>query len=124
MNGSADMKVEFGTDKQVIDGITVLAVRGRVDAFVYSLFRDRLTEAIDEGEQKLVLDLTQTENINTTCVGLIVSRMKQCRDMGGDVKLAGPSDYLRRILQLIGVVKVFEIFPDAPQAARAFNPQP
>lgn len=114
------MKIEFTTEKKLRNGVAVLTLRGRIDAFVYSLFRDRLSEAITEGKQKVVLDLHNTENINTTCVGLIVSKMKQCRDGGGDIKLVGLSDYLKRILQLIGVLKVFDSYEEEEQAVKAF----
>ncbi|HNW94197.1 MAG TPA: STAS domain-containing protein [bacterium] len=120
-HGEEPVKIEFKADKELHGGIVVLRLRGRIDAFVYSLFRDRLIEAINEGQQKVVLDLRDTENINTTCVGLIVSKMKQCRDAGGDIKLVGLSGYVQRILQPIGVLKVFAVYESDDQAVDAFQ---
>lgn len=114
------MKIDFTSEKKVVRGVAVLKLFGRIDSFVFSVFRDQLLEAIEEGQHRLVLDLAQTENINTTCMGLIVSRLKQCRDQGGDIRLAGLTEYLKKIFSLIGVGKLFEIYDHPDQAVDSF----
>ena len=82
--------VSRADDDGSADAVIVLA--GRLDAFEAKDVRALLTEHVDGGRCRLVIDLSTVEFVDSAGLAALVQAMKRCREAGGDVRLVRPSD--------------------------------
>lgn len=108
--------------RQAGERVVVVAPRGRlvIGESVEEL-EERVVDLVDGGSHFLVIDLSQVARIDSSGVGSLVSALRNCRDSGGDACLAGPSEHLRKVLEMMGLLQVFEIHPTVEDAVRALD---
>ena len=80
-----------------------LVVRGRQE------FRDLVTEELDKGERKFVIDFSRTGYIDSAGLGVLISISKQIRAEGGELSLANLNDDLRSLFHLTKLDTLFGI---------------
>jgi anti-sigma B factor antagonist len=71
--------------------------------------RPVLLRALYEVEKELVVDLSRVSFIDSTGLGMLVSLLKEARHRQSDVRLVNASREVRRILQVTGLEKLFEL---------------
>ena len=101
--------------------VTVLILSGEmlVDDGDVAL-RQRIHSLIDDGKTKVVIDLAAVAHIDSAGVGMIVAKQKTLRDLGGDVKLLHLTTRSQRLLALMKLAQIFEVFEDEDEAVRSF----
>jgi len=85
------------------------------------VFKNMLMKDIDSGNNKLVIDLSFCEFIDSTFLGTIVISLKRVTTLGGDIKLVGFQPAVRSMLELTRISKVFETFESTDEALSSFN---
>ena len=102
--------------------VTVLALSGEmlVDDGDLAL-RQRVHELLDQGRVKILIDLAGVTHIDSANVGMLVAKQKTVRERGGDVKLMHLTDRSQRLLALMKLVSVFEVFENEDEAVRSFS---
>ena len=96
-----------------IETVTVVPAQ-RLDAFSAPELRTDLDELIKRGVHDFVVDLSDTDFLDSAGMAALVSLLKQARRQGGDVKLIWPRrEPVQRILRLTRFDRVFEILPAA-----------
>jgi len=90
--------------------ILTLRVTGRLDAMGAVGLRDRLDTAIEDGINRIVVDLSSTEFVDSAGLAALAKGMKDARAEGGDLRLVSPrSDIALRVFQLTRFDQVFEM---------------
>lgn len=82
--------------------------------------RSALQELASQGQNRLVLDLSEVPIVDSTGIGLLVRAHTSASKNGGAVKLAAPAKIVGQTLKITGLLQVFEVFSDAEQAAQSF----
>jgi anti-anti-sigma factor len=100
----------------------VLAVKGR---FLGSIEREGLQQTFDQlkadGKTQLVVDLSATDFMDSTAVGLLVSGAKTMREAGGDVCLAGMQTRIANLFAMTRLLgPVFTDYPTVDEALQSF----
>lgn len=85
------------------------------------LFKNMLKKDIDSGRNKLVIDLSFCEFIDSTFLGTIVISLKKITAIGGDIKLVGFQPAVRSMFELTRISKVFETFESTDEAVKSFQ---
>ncbi len=98
----------------------VISVNGRVDGFTAPQLDEALQNAIKAKHYKLVVDLSDTTFMSSAGMRALLSARLAVQDKNGDLRLAGASDYLLDSLKLVGLDKLFKIFPTRDAAATSF----
>jgi anti-sigma B factor antagonist len=83
-----------------VDGWQVLRLAGEIDVATAPRLRDRLVALVTGGNPHLVVDLTGVEFIDSMGLGALVSGMKRARAHDGDLRLAGATDHVTKVLAL------------------------
>lgn len=106
-------------DVQEHGGIGLVAVRGDLSVFESAELRDVLQSSAACNDVTLV-DLTQTDFMDATALGVMVGALKAARAAGHSVELIAPADQgsIRTILRITGIGKLFVVH-DTPAAALA-----
>ena len=102
--------------------VTVLALSGEmlVDDGDLAL-RQRIHELIDQGQVKILVDLAGVTHIDSAGVGMLVAKQKTVRERGGDVKLMHLTNRSQRLLALMKLVSVFEVFESEDDAIQSYR---
>ena len=84
------------------------------------IFEEAVVNLVDDGAKFLVIDLSGVSRIDSSGVGSLVAALRKCRDRGGDVRLAAPSDHLFKVLEMMGLMEVFEVHATVTEAEESF----
>lgn len=69
----------------------------------------------------LILNFESAEHIHFTILPALVEEKRRLQSFGGDIRLAGMSDYLKNIFRTTGVLEEFLVFDTPQQAAKSFG---
>jgi anti-anti-sigma factor len=83
-------------------------------------FKSLLISDIEEGWQKIIVDLSECEFIDSTFLGALVVSLKKATSMGGDVRLVGFQPAVDSMFELTRMYKVFESFKSKEDAIASF----
>lgn len=101
--------------------VAVAKLSGSVDAATAPDVTTRLTDHIDDGSTRLVVDLTELEYTSSAGLRALLAATKQARGAGGDFRLAGPGERVRRVLSLSGFDSIIKTYPDVDAAVESFR---
>jgi anti-sigma B factor antagonist len=102
--------------------IALLEVQGRVDSTTASELGAALNKTIEDGKNRIVLDLREVEYMSSAGLREMVSALKRVQNIAGtgDLRLASPSDRVREVLELAGLDEIFKIFDTQVDAVGSF----
>jgi anti-sigma B factor antagonist len=108
------------TERRIGD-VTVLQLSGRIvlgDGAAE--LRSRMNDLVDEARLKFLLDLRNVTYIDSFGVGVIAAKYVSVRRKGGDVKLLQLSPRSQHVMQISGLLKIFESYGDEHAALDSF----
>ena len=101
--------------------VTVLVLRGQMLLDDGDLaFGKRVSELIDRGCTKIVLDLGGVTYIDSSGIGMIVFQQKALKQKGGDMKLLHLNRRAETLFGMLKLLIVFESFDEEAAAVRSF----
>jgi anti-anti-sigma factor len=108
------------------DGITILDIpKSFMEVSRTSEERPRLyelvTESLDNGRNKIVLNLSQVGYCSHTALGELIRTFKTILNRGGQLKLSNVPPSLRAGLELTRTLKIFDIHDDEAGAIQSFQ---
>lgn len=103
-----------------VQGVTVVAPRGSLDAGASNHLKSILTDLIAGGVSDVVLDLAAVVYMDSAGLGALVSVLKQARALAGDVKLAGANEHMCTLLRMTGLANHIAVYSSREQAIAAF----
>ena len=88
---------------------TILAVSGEVDLATAPTLRQRVVQAIDDGARQVVVDLSEVGFMDSTGLGVLIGGLKRLRQLDGNLIVVNPSDPVRKILEVTGLLDVLGV---------------
>jgi len=110
--------MQIGCEKR--DDVLVVVLRGEVDAENVTDLLAFFERGECREEKRIVLDLTGLRYVDSSGLGAFVKLMKAARRSGGDVRLAGPTREVLKVLELTRLNRVFDVCPDREEALAHF----
>jgi anti-sigma B factor antagonist len=101
-------------------GATIVAPTGRLDVAGAPTLKDAITEALKNGEPRVVLDLEGVSFVDSTGLGSVIAALKQIRSSQGDLRLAAPNQQVRVVLELTTLDRVFPYYSTVEEALTGF----
>jgi anti-anti-sigma factor len=92
------MKISQRYEKDV----TIFALEGRVDSEGAMQLDETLHAAVEAGEVKIVLDMSEVQYMNSAALRTLADVIAKTREQDGDMKLAALQPKVRRVLQIVG----------------------
>ncbi|MEI7449363.1 MAG: STAS domain-containing protein [Desulfomonile sp.] len=103
------------------EGITIVITEHRLDALVSVKFKDTVKKLVEDGSQKILIDMGETVFIDSAGCGALVASLRALSKNKGDMKIARPSSQVQTLFELTRLHKVFEIFEDVESASKSFS---
>jgi len=105
-----------------VENVYVIELSGKIMGGAESKdFRELLYHAINEDIVNVVVDLTSAEWMNSSGLGMLISGLTTMRSGGGDLRLVGLSDSIRRPLEVTRLDGVFQIYNTLDDAIKSFE---
>jgi anti-sigma B factor antagonist len=107
-----------------VNGVTVITAQGDlvVNANPCAL-QTVVKEVLGRGERQIVLNVAGIARIDSTCLGELVASYTSTVARGGVLKLAAPSEDIRRLLKLTRLDTVIKAFATDDEAVADFRSQ-
>jgi len=100
------------------EGLIVLNVHGDVDIYAAPTFKEALFHCLDLGPRRLIVDMSGSDFIDSTGLGVLVAALKHGRGCAFAV-VCGDGD-LGRIFGILGLDRVMTLYATRSEAIRAF----
>jgi anti-sigma B factor antagonist len=82
-----------------------------------------INNLINEGTRKLVIDLTHVEFVDSAGLGVIMHTFGTLEQQGGQLRVAGPSGQVQRLLSITHTGPILSVDPDLVTSVRKLQGQ-
>ncbi len=83
-------------------------------------FSDDISRLIEGGAHKLLIDLSDVKYLDSASIGGLVDLYRQASEHTGSLKLFGLQERVERMVSLVGVHNLIEIFREEDAALTSF----
>ena len=113
------MQIEF---KQT-NNAGILQLQGDLNVVKVDALRTRCKEWLeaDTSLKNVVVDLNEVPMIDSAGLGILIALLKQVRERGGDLHLAGLQRRVKMVFEITRTQRIFNIFDTAEEALNAFE---
>jgi anti-sigma B factor antagonist len=116
------MPPEFSLSQESLDSERhVVAVRGEIDLFTAPDLKSALSEAIDSGHTRIVVDLTDTTFLDSTALGVLIGAVKRLRSRDGRLTIVNVDDNIAKTFEITGLDQIFPISATRAEAVDALD---
>ena len=106
-----------GTDKDIL----ILSADGGLNSQNADQFVSELQTLVESGARKLIVDCTKLTYISSYGLGILIRLHKKLAESGGEVKIAAVDSPVVKVLRLMRLDTVFEIYMNVREAREAFE---
>ncbi len=106
---------------ELLKRCVLFTVKGRIDSSTAPELQKVVNDSIDEGNFKVVLDLSGVDFVSSAGLWVLVNAQKKCKRFNrGEVILAGVTSRVHDALSLAGFIPYFTICEDSAKAVGSF----
>ena len=106
---------------QVDEQRHVVAVRGEIDLFTAPELKQKLTDAIEGGKSRIVVDLTDTTFLDSTALGVLIGAVKRLRSRDGALVIVNVDQNIAKTFEITGLDQIFTILSTRDDAIAALD---
>lgn len=111
----ADLTIQL-EEVENASGVSVLSLRGSIDAKTVFEFQKRLGDLTQEGHRRFVLDMEEVKYMNSAGLGFLINLADELAAEGGEIALVGVQPKVRSVLEMLGLNSFFRIFRGREEA--------
>lgn len=112
-----DLTVE---SRQVGD-VTVVCPQGFINAHTVRQFEHALSQALEEGHQKILINGSGLAYIASAGLGVIMGLIEETRAKGGDIRLAELNDTVRNIFEVLGFNHLCQVLSSEEEGVESYQ---
>lgn len=110
--------MELNTEK--IGDVAVVALQTEVlDAGNSEEFKASIAPVLDENP-KVVFDMSRVRFLDSSGCGALLSCLRRLNSLGGDLKLYGIQETVRKLFELVRMFRIIEIYNTKEDAVGSF----
>ena len=105
-----------------VDDIRIIEISGKITIGSGDVkIRELISEALDEGKAKILLNLSGVSAIDSSGIGEMVACYTTVTKRGGQLKLLKLSPKINDILQVTQLITVFDVYDTEEEAIASFT---
>jgi anti-sigma B factor antagonist len=109
-------------DVRTQSSVKIVKLRGKLGMGpALDKFGATLTELMDGGDNRILLDLQEVPTIDSSGIGILVRYLTTAKQNGGSIKLLNPSKFAVQTLKLVRVLSLFDVYEDQQLAVDSFQ---
>lgn len=90
--------------------LPVIELEGEVDVYTAPQLKQQMISMLEGGAGNLIVNLTKVDYLDSTALGVLIGGLKRMREMDGNMVLVCPSPRIRRVFEITGLDKIFDIY--------------
>ena len=103
------------------DGVEIISLQGKITiGSGDTQLREVITNAVNEGKNKILLDLSGVTTIDSSGIGELVGSYTTVTNRGGKLKLLHLPAKLNELLHVTQLITVFEVYENEQEAVGSF----
>jgi anti-sigma B factor antagonist len=115
----------FSIKERHVGNVTVLDINGKLRGCGSGgILRDAINHLKDEGHKRILLNLARVSDIDSSCLGVLISSQFDLTKKGGQLKIVHLSQNLQALMTLTKLLTVFDVYKDESEAIDSFEPPP
>jgi len=95
-------------------------VQGEIDVYTSPRVKETINELIDAGNYNMVVNLEGVRYIDSTGLGVLIGALKKVREKSGKIVLICTNPQIKKIFNITGLIKIFDIYKDEAEALGSF----
>jgi anti-sigma B factor antagonist len=104
------MAIEFAIeDHRADNGAHIVAVTGEIDLFTAPEFKQRMNQPIEEGVERLIVDLSGTTFIDSSSLGVLIGAHRRLKQRDGSLVVVCDNDAIVKTFKITGLDGVFTL---------------
>jgi anti-sigma B factor antagonist len=112
------------SEEELDDTTVIIRVAGEIHATTAPEFSARLNSAIESGRNRVVLDLTGVEFIDSTGLSVLLNGLRRVTRVRGAMVLACANPTVLRLFEITKLDSTFEILPSCDEAIERMSQLP
>src|SRR5438128_7580239 len=101
--------------------VAIVDFEGRLAVGVSdSILPELITQILDEGHKKILLNLSDMDYIDSNGLGELVQSLKTSKRYGASLRLLKPQDRVAKTLRLTNLLPLFSVYESESEALKAF----
>lgn len=89
--------------------LPIIGLEGEVDVYTAPQLKQQMIALLEQGAKQVVVDLTNVEYLDSTALGVLIGGLKRLREAEGNLMLICPNPRIRRVFEITGLDKIFDI---------------
>lgn len=103
------------------DGVEIITLQGKITIGAGdSQLRDVITACLNDGKNKILLDMGGVTTIDSSGIGELVGSFTTVTNRGGKLKLLHLPPKVTDLLQVTQLITVFEVYENEAEATKSF----
>ena len=111
----------FEVTKNDNESVTVLSVKGYLDAHTAPTLESAFQELVDAKQYNIIVNFTDLNYISSAGLGVFMGFIEDIRKNGGDIKLSSMKPKIYRVFDLLGFPTLYDILDDEKAAMAKFG---
>ena len=104
-----------------VDGVDIISLQGKITIGAGdSQLRDVIAEALNSGNNRILLDMSGVTTIDSSGIGELVGSYTTVTNRGGKLKLLHLPAKLNELLHVTQLITVFEVYENEDEAVKSF----
>ena len=112
---------EFSTSIIEKGDVSVINLKGFLDAHTAPTLENNFTKLIEDNKYKIVVNFEDLAYISSAGLGVFMAYIESVRENKGDIKLTNMSDKVYNIFDLLGFPLLYEIYKKEEEAVKKFD---
>lgn len=86
-----------------------------------SIMKKRLFDNIHLSKNKIIVDISRCDFVDSSFLGALVISLKRARETGGNIKIVTGSSIVKETLHITGFLRVFENYSSVEDALKSYR---
>ncbi len=91
-------------------GITTVSIKGRMDAVTTPEIESKLTQLVDGGEKKLLINMNELEYISSAGLRALLATAKRLKSEQGDIAFTNLGGHVKEVFEISGFYSIFKVY--------------
>lgn len=80
-----------------------------------------LGDLLEQSHNKILLDLEEVPTVDSSAIGMLVKVLTSTKHSGGSIRLLKPTKFVVQTLRMVGLLNLFPVYEDLPEAIASFQ---
>ncbi len=101
-------------------GVKVVRIEGKLDTQTFADAQTQLTQLIDQGATKLVVNFEKLDYISSAGLDVLLKAAKQLKGNNGELRICSLNEFVQEVFEISGFSIILSVFNSESDALSRF----